>query len=191
MNTAALPTSKPSAPPTISQISKRTRKPQSMTTSTSLSSSFMKSTQVSQHPHGRPTLVRQMGDIHQCQRPRPCQHNNSVEPVPDEVKALHTEFQQSLHALSTRFDNFQRNNDNGEGGRGSNKDNSGNNGRNDGNDNRRKGKNNTSRRRYPYDTNKSCELHGRGPVSYPEGDTVQKIVLYSNGKLANYSHQPN
>ena len=41
-----------------------------------------------------------------------------VEPVPNEVKALKTEFQQSLQALSTRFDNFQRNNDgrNGEGG---------------------------------------------------------------------------
>ena len=31
----------------------------------------------------------------------------SVEPVPNEVKALQTEFQQSLQALSTRFDNFQ------------------------------------------------------------------------------------
>ena len=30
-----------------------------------------------------------------------------VEPVPNEVKALQTEFQQSLQALSTRFDNFQ------------------------------------------------------------------------------------
>jgi hypothetical protein len=82
-----------------------------------------------------------------------------VEPFPDEVKALKTEFQQSLYALSTRFDNFQRNNDNGEGGRGSNKGNSRNNDRNDGNGNRRKGKNN---RRNPYDINKSCELHGRG-----------------------------
>ena len=45
-----------------------------------------------------------------------------VEPVPNEVKALQTEFQQSLQALSTRFDNIQRNNDgrsNGEGERGS------------------------------------------------------------------------
>src|SRR5271154_2337467 len=89
---------------------------------------------------------------------------NPVEPIPNEVKALQTEFQQSLQALSTRFDNFQRNNDgrNGEGGRGSNKGNFRNSRRNDDNDNnRRKGKN-TSRRRYPYDTNKSCELHGRG-----------------------------
>jgi len=87
-----------------------------------------------------------------------------VEPVPNEVKALQTEFQQSLQALTTRFDNFQRSNDgrNGKGGRGNNKGNSRNNGRNNGNDNRRKGKNNKNRRRYPYDTNKSCELHGRG-----------------------------
>src|SRR5277367_4612339 len=87
-----------------------------------------------------------------------------VEPVPNEVKALQTEFQQSLQAHSTRFDNLERNNDgrNVEGGRGSNKGNFRNNsGRNDDNDNRRKGKN-TSRRRYPYDTNKSWELHGRG-----------------------------
>jgi hypothetical protein len=88
----------------------------------------------------------------------------------NEVKALQTELQQSLLALATRFDNFQRNNDgrngNGKGGRGSNKggSNSRNNGRNNrhGNDNRRKGKNNRSRQRYPYDTNKSCDLHGRG-----------------------------
>jgi hypothetical protein len=85
-----------------------------------------------------------------------------VEPVPNEVKALKTEFQQSFQSLSTRFDNFQRNNDNGEGGRGSNRGNSRNNGRNNDNDNRRKGKNNRSRHQYPYDTNKSCELHGRG-----------------------------
>jgi hypothetical protein len=85
-----------------------------------------------------------------------------VEPLPDEVKALKTEFQQSLHALSTRFDNFQRNNDNGEGGRGNSRGNSHNNDRNDDNNNSgRKGKNN-NRRRNPYDTNKSCELHGRG-----------------------------
>src|SRR6202045_208633 len=48
-----------------------------------------------------------------------------VEPVPNEVKALHTELQQSLQALATRFDNYQRNNDdgrsNGEGERGRNK----------------------------------------------------------------------
>src|SRR5271170_1316997 len=68
-----------------------------------------------------------------------------VEPVPKEVKALQTEFQQSLQALSTRFDNFQRNNDgrNGEGGRGSNFRN--NSGGNNGNDNHRTGNNNTSR----------------------------------------------
>jgi hypothetical protein len=82
-------------------------------------------------------------------------------------KALKTEFTQSLQSLSTRFDNFQRNNDdrsNGKGGRGSNGGNSRNNGRNNGNGNNsgRKGKNNKNRRRYPYDTNKSCELHGRG-----------------------------
>src|SRR5271155_3869926 len=91
-----------------------------------------------------------------------------VEPVPNEVKAIHTEFQQSLQALSTRFDNFQRNNENrsnGKGGRGSNKGNSRNNGRNSGGNNSgHKGKNNKNRRhgRYPYDMNKSCELHGRG-----------------------------
>src|SRR5271155_5484808 len=91
-----------------------------------------------------------------------------VEPVPNEVKALKTEFQQSFQALSTRFDNFQRNNDsrsNGKGGRGSNKGNFRNNGRNNGNGNNsgRKGKNNKNRRRsYAYDTNKSCDLHGRG-----------------------------
>src|SRR5271154_1199550 len=84
----------------------------------------------------------------------------AVEPVPNEVKALQS--QQSLQALSTRFDNFQRNDDgrnNDKGGRGSNRGNSRNNGHD--NDNRRKG-NKTSRRRYPYDTNKSCEIHGRG-----------------------------
>ena len=93
-----------------------------------------------------------------------------VEPVPNEVKALQTEVQQSLQALATRFDTFQRNNDrrnNGKGGRGSNKGNSRNNGLNNGrnnggNNSGRKGKNNRSPRRYPYDTNKSCELHGRG-----------------------------
>src|SRR5271155_1583546 len=77
------------------------------------------------------------------------------------------EFHQSLQSLSTRFDNFQRNNDNrsnGKGGRGSNKGNSRNNGRNNGggNNSGRKGKNKNRRSRYPYDTNKSCELHGRG-----------------------------
>jgi len=80
---------------------------------------------------------------------------------------------------------FQRNNDNGEGGRGSNKGNTRNNSRNNDNDNRhgRKGKDNTSRRRHPYDTNKSCELHGRGH------STEECIVLkVSNGKLANNSH---
>jgi hypothetical protein len=40
-----------------------------------------------------------------------------VEPVPNEVKALKTEFQQSFQSLSTRFDNFQRNNDDGDKGR--------------------------------------------------------------------------
>src|SRR5271170_1104551 len=91
-----------------------------------------------------------------------------VEPVPNEVKALKTEFQQSFQSLSTRFDNFQRNNgggNNSKGGRGGNKGNSRNNGRNNGggNNSGRKGKNNKNRRsRYPYDTNKSCELHGRG-----------------------------
>src|SRR5271154_2128993 len=92
-----------------------------------------------------------------------------VEPVPNEVKALKTEFQQSLQSLSTRFDNFQRNNgggNNSKGGRGGNKGNFRNNGRNNsnGNNSGRKGKNNKNRRhgRYPYDTNKSCELHGRG-----------------------------
>jgi hypothetical protein len=92
-----------------------------------------------------------------------------VEPVLNEVKALQTEFQQSFQALATRFDNFQRNNDgrsNGKGGRGSNKGgrNSCNNGRNNGNGNNfgRQGKNNKNRLRYLYDTNKSCELHGRG-----------------------------
>jgi transposase InsO family protein len=96
-----------------------------------------------------------------------------LEPVPNEVKALKTEFQQSFQSLSTRFDNFQRNNENrsnGKGGRRSNRGNSRNrfrnNGRNNGNGNNsgRKGKNNKSNRRsrYPYDTNKSCELHGRG-----------------------------
>jgi len=90
-----------------------------------------------------------------------------VEPVPNEVKALKTEFQQSFQSLSTRFDNFQQNNDsrsNGEGRRGSNRGNSRNDGRNngDGNNSSRKGKNNKSRCRYPYDINKSCELHGRG-----------------------------
>jgi len=69
-----------------------------------------------------------------------------VEPVPNEVKALQTEFQHSLQALITRFDNFQRSNDgrNSKGGRGNNKggnSNSRNHGRNNGNDNRRKGKN--------------------------------------------------
>src|SRR5271170_6430790 len=87
-------------------------------------------------------------------------------PVPNEVKALHTEFQQSFQVLSTRFDNFQRNNDgrnNGKRGRGNNnKGNSCNNDRNIGNNSSRKGKNNKNRRRYPYDTNKSCKLHGRG-----------------------------
>src|SRR5579859_6095309 len=90
-----------------------------------------------------------------------------VEPASNlnEVKALHTEFHQSLQALATRFDNFQRNNDgcsNGKGGRGSNKGISHNNGRNNHYDNRRKGKNNKNRQRYPYDTNKFCDLHGRG-----------------------------
>ena len=90
-----------------------------------------------------------------------------VEPVPNEAKALQTEVQQSLQALATRFDKFQRNNDrrnNGKGGRGSNKGNFRNNGRNNGNNNNsgQKGKNNRSSRQYPYDTNKSCELHGRG-----------------------------
>src|SRR5271154_5795966 len=109
-----------------------------------------------------------------------------VEPVPNEVKALKTEFQQSLQSLSTRFDNFQRNNDNrsnGKGGRGSNKGNSRNNGRNNGggNNSGRKGKNNKNRRhgRYPYDTNKSCELHG--------GDTVQTSASHSRNRLANSS----
>src|SRR5271168_5158400 len=58
-----------------------------------------------------------------------------VEPVPNEVKALQTEFQQSFQSLSTRFDNFQRNNgggNNSKGGRGGNKGNSRNNGRNSG-----------------------------------------------------------
>ena len=45
-----------------------------------------------------------------------------VEPVPNEVKALQTalqtEFQHSLQALSTRFDNFQRNNDGRNNGKG-------------------------------------------------------------------------
>src|SRR5271155_601675 len=88
-----------------------------------------------------------------------------VEPVPNEVKAIQTEFQQSLKALSTRFDNFQRNNDsrnNGKGGRGNNKGNFRNNGQNNGDNSSRKGKNNKNQRRYPYDTNKSCELHRRG-----------------------------
>src|SRR5271154_5971767 len=90
-----------------------------------------------------------------------------AESVPNEVKALKTEFQQSFQSLSTRFDNFQRNNENrsnGKGGRGNNKGNSRNNGRNNGggNNSGRKGKNNKNRRRNPYDTNKSCELHGRG-----------------------------
>ena len=87
-----------------------------------------------------------------------------VEPVPNEVKALQTELQQSLQAFVTRFDNFQRSNDGRSNGKGGRKGNFRNNGRNNrhGNDNRRKGKNNKSRQRYPYDTNKSCELHGRG-----------------------------
>src|SRR5271155_3300437 len=88
------------------------------------------------------------------------------------------EFHQSLQSLSTRFDNFQRNNDNrsnGKGGRGSNKGNSRNNGRNNGgrNNSGRKGKNNKNRRRNPYDTNKSCELHGRGH-STEECNTLKK-----------------
>src|SRR5271170_2307236 len=90
MSTAAPPISNMSAPPTISQISKRTRKPQSTTTSTSLSSLFMTSTittvqhreygriggepQVSQHPHGRPSHIRQMEDIPQHQRPSTRDH---------------------------------------------------------------------------------------------------------------------
>jgi len=77
-----------------------------------------------------------------------------VELAPNEVKALQTEFQQSLQALATRFDNFQRNN-HGRNGKGGRKGNTRNNGRNNGNGNNsgRKGKNNKSRRRYPYDTN--------------------------------------
>src|SRR5271170_4160322 len=102
-----------------------------------------------------------MGDVHQCQRPSTSRdHVNTalyaevrvnagrikpVEPVPNEVKALQTEFQQSLKALSTRFDNFQRNNDgrnNGKGGRGNNKGDFRNNGQNNGDNSSRKGKNN-------------------------------------------------
>jgi hypothetical protein len=123
-----------------------------------------------------------------------------AEPVPNEVKALKTEFQQSFQSLSTRFDNFQRNNDdsrsNGEGRRGSNGGNSHNDGRNNGNDNRRKGKNNTSRRRYPYDINKSCELHGRGH-STEDCNTLKRQAREqqssgSNQQRNNYGdYQPN
>src|SRR5271154_858476 len=56
-NTVALPTSNTSAPPMTSQISKRTRKPQSTTTSTSLSSLFMTSTITN-----RPTQSYMEGD---------------------------------------------------------------------------------------------------------------------------------
>src|SRR5271170_3287994 len=64
-----------------------------------------------------------------------------IEPVPNEVKALQTELQQSLQALATRFDSFQRNNydghSNGKGeGGSSNRGNFRNSDRNDGNDNR-------------------------------------------------------
>src|SRR5271156_2073590 len=116
-----------------------------------------------------------------------------VEPVPNEVKALQTEqLQQSLQALSTRFDSFQRNNDgrnNGKGGRGNNKGNFRNNGRNNGRNNSgRKGKNNKNRRRSPYDTNKSCELHGRGH-STEECNTLKKQAREQQSSSRNQQNQ--
>src|SRR5271168_2605368 len=117
-----------------------------------------------------------------------------VEPVPNEVKALKTEFQQSFQSLSTRFDNFQRNNENrsnGKGGRGNNKGNSRNNGRNSGGNNAgHKGKNNKNRRhgRYPYDTNKSCELHGRGH-STDECITLKKQAREQQSSSGNQRNQ--
>ena len=116
-----------------------------------------------------------------------------VEPVPNEVKALKTELQ-SLQSLSTRFDDFQRNNDNGEGRRG--RGNSRNNDRNNGNNSGRQGKNNKGRRRYPYDTNKSCELHGRGH-STEECNTLKRQARErqssgNNQQRNNYGdYQPN
>jgi len=118
-----------------------------------------------------------------------------VEPVPNEVKALKTELQ-SLQSLSTRFDDFQRNNDNGEGRR--RRDNSRNDGRNNGDSNNsgRTGRNNKSRRRYPYDTNKSCELHGRGH-STEECNTLKRQAREqqssgNNQQRNNYGdYQPN
>jgi reverse transcriptase-like protein/integrase-like protein/Pol polyprotein/LTR polyprotein gag-polypeptide-like protein len=99
-----------------------------------------------------------------------------VEAIPNEVKALRTEFQQSFAALNTRIDSFQRNS-NGNGGHGRNRGRGrgGNRGGTRGHDGNNGGSNgsfngrgrggrrgNNRRSKFPYDTNKSCEIHGRG-----------------------------
>jgi gag-polypeptide of LTR copia-type len=92
----------------------------------------------------------------------------STETLPNEVAALQTDSRQSIQALNTRMDSFQRGNrgngdrGQGEGGQGGK---SGSPGGFNGGNRRGRGRgrwNNNRKTRYPYDTNKSREIHGRG-----------------------------
>ena len=113
-----------------------------------------------------------------------------AETLPNEVKALQTEFQQSIRALNTRMDNFHRGNANREEGKGGkegrNSKGDSRSGRNASNKRGRGGQRNNNRKtRYPYDTNKSCEIHGRGH------STDQCIVLKRRARDAEQAEQSN